>query len=80
MLYLGCNVSGYFSIQNKMAYFLKLCGTLLYWLVTSNIKITVSGSVLRCIEFKYEYHISRSFISYIVMVVVDYLGFFFYCW
>ena len=45
LLNLGCNVSRYLSIQNEMAYFLNSWGILLNWSVTSNVTMSVSGSI-----------------------------------
>ena len=52
LLNLGCNVSGYLSIQNEMACFPNSLGILLHRFVTSNVTMTVSGSMFCCMEFK----------------------------
>ena len=43
LLNLGCNVSGYLSIQNEMAYFPNSWKILLNRFVTSNVTMSVSG-------------------------------------
>ena len=45
LLNLGCNFSGYLSIQNEMAYFPNLWGILLYRFMASNVVISVLGSI-----------------------------------
>ena len=52
LLNLCCNVSGYLSIQNMMAYFPNSWGILLYRFVTSNVAMSVLGLILSGIEFK----------------------------
>ena len=52
LLDFGYNVSGYLSIQNKMACFLNSWRILLYRFVTSNVAITVLGSIFSGMEFK----------------------------
>ena len=52
LLNLGCNVSEYLSIQNEMACFPNSRGILLYRFVTSNVTLSVLGSIFSGIEFK----------------------------
>ena len=51
-LNLGCNVSGYLSIQNEMTCFPNSWGILLYRFVTSNIAMNILGSFFSGMEFK----------------------------
>ena len=52
LLNLGCNVSGYLSIQNEMACFPNSWGILLYRFVMSNMAMSVLGSIFSGMEFK----------------------------
>ena len=52
LLNLWCNVSGYLSIQNEMAYFPNSWGILLYRFVTPNVAMSVLGSIFSGTEFK----------------------------
>ena len=52
LLNIGCNVSGCLSIQNEMAYFPNSWGILLYRFVTSNVAMSVLGSIFSGMEFK----------------------------
>ena len=51
-LNLRFNVPGYLSIQNEMASFLNLWGILLCRFVTSNVTMSVLGSVFSGMDFK----------------------------
>ena len=51
LLNLRCNVSGYLSIQNEMACFPNSWGILLYRFVTSNVAMSVMGSIFSAMEF-----------------------------
>ena len=50
-LNLGCYVSGCLSIQNEMACFPNSWGILLYRFVTSNVAMSVLGSIFSGMEF-----------------------------
>ena len=52
LLNLVCNVSVYLSIQNEMACFPSSCGILLYMFATSNVTMSVLGSIFWGMKFK----------------------------
>ena len=52
LLNLGCNVSEYLSIQNVVACFPNSWRILLYKFVTSNVTMSVPGSIFSSMEFK----------------------------
>ena len=52
LLYLGCNISGCLSIQNEMVCFPNSWGILLYRFVTSNVAMSVLGSIFSGMELK----------------------------
>ena len=52
LLNLGCNVSGYFSIQNEMSCLPNPWGILLYRSVMSNVTMRVLKSIVCGMEFK----------------------------
>ena len=71
LLNLGCNVSGCLSIQNEITCFSNSLGLLLNRFVTSNVAMSVLGSICSGMEFKKFYVVLNiTFLFHLGKVVV----------